>query len=192
MIVYMIRNRVNGKAYIGQTVRKLRQRLSHHKCAAKRGSLSPVHSAIRKYGLGAFVIEVLASAKSLLRLNALEEHFISKCGTLSPDGYNVTKGRGNALRVTGWRHTEETKQIMSRKAIGRKFTKEHRQNLSISHRGKRQPCALSTRRKISSQKRQRDRICGPVATHVRWHLRRGLINSNCPLCRKDSMKPFRS
>ena len=47
MIIYKITNNVNGKIYIGQTVRTLEERLSEH----KRKKVSLISKAFDKYGL---------------------------------------------------------------------------------------------------------------------------------------------
>jgi group I intron endonuclease len=157
MLIYMLRNRINGMAYIGQTVRTLRQRWSHHKCAARKGSILPIHSAIRRYGATAFDVSVLSDReKSLKELNAAEKRHILRHKTMSPRGYNVTQGQGNGLRRGGWHHTEETKKRMSQIAKGREFTVEHRKNLSLAHQGKRQPLSQATIEKIRAKKIERD------------------------------------
>jgi hypothetical protein len=80
----------SGKAYIGQTVRKLETRMAQHRTAAKRGSLLPVHCAWRKYGEPE--VAVLGDYESPEALHIAEIEAIAENGTLSPGGYNVSFG----------------------------------------------------------------------------------------------------
>lgn len=109
MIVYIIRNRANGKCYVGQTVQTLEQRWYLHVKAAKGSSRLPIHCAIRKYGAEAFDRSQLSSAFSLEELDALECRFIAQCNSMTPNGYNRTTG-GKGFNG---RHTEESKRKMS-------------------------------------------------------------------------------
>ena len=86
MIIYLLRNRVNGKGYVGLTVRSLEQRWKEH-CKGNQA----VDLAIKKYGLDNFERCILAEATSLPELNDLETFHIIAQGTLSPNGYNPTQ-----------------------------------------------------------------------------------------------------
>ena len=46
-IIYLIRNLVNGKGYVGQTILTSRKRWSLHKSGARRGEGFPIYRAIR-------------------------------------------------------------------------------------------------------------------------------------------------
>lgn len=59
--IYIIKNNVNGKCYIGQSV-KLRSRLKDHMRNAKNGKLDlPIYRAINKYGFHNFTVDILES-----------------------------------------------------------------------------------------------------------------------------------
>jgi group I intron endonuclease len=58
-IIYLIRNRINGKGYVGQTIQTMRKRWSLHKSEAKRGTDFAICRAIRKHGVANFSIEEL-------------------------------------------------------------------------------------------------------------------------------------
>jgi group I intron endonuclease len=157
MIIYMIRNRLTGKMYIGQTRRSLTQRWSHHKCAAERNDTMYIHRAMMEHGPTKFEILALDSrARTIEELNALERYYIRLLDTLAPNGYNLTTGSGNGVRRGGWHHSPASKSKIANANLGRKATPELRAKLSLSHRGKRQPCLESTRIKISESKRRRD------------------------------------
>lgn len=109
VIVYIIRNRINGKCYVGHTGQTLEQRWYLHVKSTRNGSRFPLHCAIRKYGAEAFDKSQLASAPSLEELDALECRFIAQCNSVTPNGYNRTAG-GKGFNG---RHTKESRRKMS-------------------------------------------------------------------------------
>ena len=72
-VVYLIFNKVNGKMYVGQTVRTVEERFKEH---AKRKT-TLIGKAIRKYGAENFSIEVLKRCYSKAELDAWEIFFIA-------------------------------------------------------------------------------------------------------------------
>lgn len=118
MIVYKL-TFLNGKAYIGQTVRMLDVRLAQHAQAAAAGSLLPVHCAWRKHGAPA--VEVLSEHSDLAALHVAEIAAIARCGTIAPGGYNVGYGGETApsknpevaakiaAKATGRAHSDDTR-----------------------------------------------------------------------------------
>jgi predicted GIY-YIG superfamily endonuclease len=102
MLVYQATNRINGKCYIGVTTRLLAKRRAQHHVFANRGSRSPFHQAIRKYGKENFAWEIIEEHDTEESLMAAEIRLIAE---RSPE-YNISKGgRG----PTGFRHTEATR-----------------------------------------------------------------------------------
>ena len=90
MIIYKITNLVNGKCYVGQTVGTLEARWKRH---CSDGSKCPaIHSAIVKYGVNNFRVEVIDTATSQDELNEKEAYWISTLNTISPNGYNLQNG----------------------------------------------------------------------------------------------------
>lgn len=75
MFIYKITNHVNGKVYIGQSVRPVEERWNRHKIDAISGRLDTHFArAIRKYGVDNFSIEVIDTAKTQAELT-LKEHY---------------------------------------------------------------------------------------------------------------------
>jgi group I intron endonuclease len=91
--VYLILNTVNGKRYVGQTIRSLKARWRQHKHSAKIGSFYPIHSALRKYGADKFTITLLETViGSREDLSCVEKRHIQQLASLSPLGYNLSEG----------------------------------------------------------------------------------------------------
>lgn len=59
MIIYCITNKVNGKQYVGLTMRTLEERFKEH-CKAE----SAIGRALRKYGLDNFKLEIIDSSET--------------------------------------------------------------------------------------------------------------------------------
>lgn len=108
MVIYKATNKLNGKAYIGQTVRPLKERIAEH----ARHNDTYFDKAIAKYGLENFRIEVIDSAKTIEELNQKEIFWICFFETMGAKGYNLCEGGGN---TKGFHHTEESKKAMSEK-----------------------------------------------------------------------------
>ncbi len=88
-VIYKIVNTLNGKVYVGQTVKKLAHRWSDHRSSNRCRRL---YNSIRKYGPDAFTIQQIAVARSQEELDTLEVEWIAALGTLSPRGYNLRLG----------------------------------------------------------------------------------------------------
>lgn len=97
--IYIIRNTINEKVYIGQTKVSLKLRFQNHLSAARRGLDYVIGKAIRKYGEAAFYIELLEEC-TVSELNERERYWISYFNsTNNKFGYNMSTG-GNVVRTT--------------------------------------------------------------------------------------------
>lgn len=115
--IYIIRNSINGKVYIGQTINSLKYRFSKHKGQVNcKNQCSALYSAFRKYGVNNFWIEDLENGEySKEKLNELEIFYIKKYNSISPNGYNLQFG-GNCFGMT-----EETKEKIRQSHKGREI-----------------------------------------------------------------------
>lgn len=91
MLIYKITNTVNGKVYIGQTVRSLDVRFQEHLRCADNGDGYYLHAAIRKYGKDNFEISTIAETDDPDILNELEIYYIRKFHS-DISGYNLAPG----------------------------------------------------------------------------------------------------
>ena len=92
-LIYKITNLVNGKAYIGKTSKTLDQRFAEHKTEAfrSRAEKRPLYSAMRKYGIENFKIELIEDNLSDDIVNEREVYWIRFYQTYC-NGYNATIG----------------------------------------------------------------------------------------------------
>ena len=96
--IYKITNKVNGKVYIGQTIRTVQTRWKQHIQSAfreKNKNRSPLlYNAIRKYGADSFEIVELEKCSNNI-LDEREIYWIKQYDSYK-NGYNCTiGGRGN-------------------------------------------------------------------------------------------------
>lgn len=91
-LIYIIKNKINDKVYIGQTTSNLKTRFSQH---CKKSTINnrhyKIYNAIKKYGRDNFYIELLENNIPLVELNEKEIEYIEKYDSFK-NGYNSTKG----------------------------------------------------------------------------------------------------
>jgi group I intron endonuclease len=91
-IIYLIKNKINEKCYIGQTTYSLKKRFREH-CQ----SHSLIGKALREYGAINFEKLVIKDIKNE-KLNEEEVSFINEYNCIAPNGYNIEKG-GGKIRI---------------------------------------------------------------------------------------------
>lgn len=97
--IYIIKNKINDKVYIGQTTVSIKLRFQNHLSAARRGLDYVIGKAIRKYGEENFYVELLEECLAE-ELNSREQYWISFFNsTNSKYGYNISTG-GNVTRTS--------------------------------------------------------------------------------------------
>lgn len=165
--VYLTTNLLNGKIYIGQ--RKYRDCLPDDDKYLGSGSI--LHRSIKKYGRANFKKTILHyNIETQAETDLLEIFEIANHNSLSPNGYNLSKGgRFGGGGSKGFKHSEETKRKQRIKALerwkdpeyiqkrketfcspkGRKYSKEICQR--VSDRNKGHTVSEETKRKISEK-----------------------------------------
>lgn len=114
----------SGKVYIGQTVRKMKTRLSQHRLASRSGSMLPVHCAWRAHGDPA--LDIIGTYDSEDDLHAAEIAAIIEHNSVCPNGYNLSAGG-----TTAPSKNPEVAAKIGAKATGRKH-KDTAQFVAIS------------------------------------------------------------
>lgn len=134
MYVYLIRNKVNGKCYVGQTTQDVNVRLRNHRNKANMSKPSrlPIHQAIKKYGWEAFDKFVLEVCDTVEALDHAERIWIAEYDCLVPNGYNLESGGGKAIREIH----PDSRQRMSEAHMGHtRHTDESRKAIGDARRG---------------------------------------------------------
>jgi group I intron endonuclease len=141
VIVYRLRNKIDGKVYIGQTV-NLKRRRAEHFSHASGGEKHPLYDAIRKYGKKNFQLDVLCSCFDVYEADIIEKSMIAYYHSRDRRfGYNLCRG-GQAFTTLGlhWKLSKETRrrqskaQLGNKKALGYKWSKESRRKMSKRQR----------------------------------------------------------
>lgn len=94
--IYIIKNKINDKVYVGQTTKTVEERFKQHKKLSKSSSNQLIHKAIKKYGKENFYIETLECCENIL-LDEREIIFIKLYNSFK-DGYNLCEGGNQAKR----------------------------------------------------------------------------------------------
>lgn len=146
MIVYKIQNLLDGKVYIGQTVRRLNKRMTAHMRAN-----TYIGNALRLHGLAAFVISVVYTAMSQEELDEKEKEYIKSYDCKWPSGYNLTDGGEGGDAISNHPRNKEIRAAIS-EAAKRPCREETKRKISRSLMG--HPVSEEMRRKSSELNRQ--------------------------------------
>lgn len=153
-MIYLVTNLLNGKKYIGKTIKGVARRWQLHVAAATHGSLFPLHRAIRKYGAQGFSLEVIDAGPfpSDCALAAAEIYWIARHQSVGR-GYNATHGGEGGIHTAETREKQRLAAIGNKRAcgavrsadfraklraanLGKTLSPEHRAKLSAAHKGK--------------------------------------------------------
>jgi len=149
--IYIITNKVNAKQYIGMTNNISKRWREHIKAD---GGCPALHAAIHKYGIGSFVLTVIANSYDRESACSVERLLIAEHNTKSPHGYNIARGGEGGIGrpwtpeerntrnfgMRGKKHTDASKE-KNRKSntgnrIGWRHTEESKAKMSASKIGK--------------------------------------------------------
>lgn len=101
--IYSIRNKVNGKLYIGQSI-DIKRRWMEHRTPKNIQKDEPLKNDIRRYGINSFEFSVICEC-DIDKLDELEKYYIKE---LKPEYNKVLGGKGNC----GMLVSEKTRQIL--------------------------------------------------------------------------------
>ena len=144
--LYMVRNTIMNKAYVGQAQKYLSSgqvwgthgRWTRHLRDAfietRPDYNCMLHEAIRQYGGNAFIVMKLVDCH-LDEIDAHEKKYIEEFNTMEPNGYNMTYGgkdgsHGEASnkkkQVKRKAYSQEAKDNMGRASLGRRYEAKER------------------------------------------------------------------
>jgi len=132
--VYKISNFQNGKVYIGSSI-NIKQRYYEHTSDLKRNVHHSIHlqRAWNKYGEDCFEFEIVELVIDNDKLLEREQYWMDYYNCYHRDyGYNLHKVAGSPL---GYKHSEETKKLLSIIGKGVKKSEETKQKMSESRKG---------------------------------------------------------
>lgn len=142
MIIYKATNKINSKCYVGQTVKDLSVRKKKHLYASKQYKYC-FYNAINKYGFDNFEWEVLCDCESGEEMDEMEFHYIKQYHSYKTEnGYNMSLGGEGGDNYTYNPNKEKIIQniknnwkINGHPWTGRKHTEESKEKMSKSHKG---------------------------------------------------------
>ena len=133
MIIYMAKNKVNGKIYIGQTVKSLETRRGQHESATRKDNnkcFFHFHNALKRYGIDNFEWSIIDKASSIEELNEKEQAYIEQYESCDQSkGYNLNSGGGS------YKRTEISRMLDSINRTGEKRSPETCRKIGESKKG---------------------------------------------------------
>lgn len=135
--VYLRTNTVNGKQYVGQTnnLEQRNRQFNSLKCKYNKY----LDEDRTKFGVDCFKVEILAEVETREKAWALEKEFITKLGTVFPNGYNKAYGgKTNKGGNKGYHNGKEFKKGDEpwNKGVKDCFSEETIKSMSEKHKGK--------------------------------------------------------
>lgn len=147
--VYVARNRINNKRYVGKTLSTLSLRIQRHFATARRGRGGMAFAkALVKYGEAAFEWTAVFESDDNLQLCDVEKQMVAALQTKGPLGYNLTDGGDGS---SGFNMPESTRDKIRVAATGRKRSLESRARQSAATKGR--TLLAETKARMSAAKR---------------------------------------
>jgi len=115
--IYLIKNTINEKCYIGQSIYLKKRLLKHITLSDRKMYDTPLYKAIQKYGIEVFEFDILETLNTSdyklakTQLDIWEKEYIKKYNSYGDSGYNQTVGGDPG--ILGYKFTEDQKQHQS-------------------------------------------------------------------------------
>jgi group I intron endonuclease len=165
--IYCIKNKINGKMYVGLS-NDIQRRFQEHKTPKNKQKTTNIAKALRKYGLDSFDFTVL---EEVFDSEDLESKEIFWIGKLNPE-YNMNKGGlgntgrlikdetrlkiSNAVKLNWSQKTQQQKSDILKNLIGpkkgRQINETTKQKLRMANIGKKQSEETKLKRSLSMKK----------------------------------------
>ena len=194
--IYGLRNKTNGKWYVGQSFDVMYRWDHYRKLNCK--NQPKLYKALKKYGYDNFEKVLFETCEPVeWILDYREMYWIRHLNSIA-NGYNLREGGSHGrhseeskqkcrIASLGHKHTEETKNKLREIRKRQVITDEHRKNLSIALTGKK--VSEETRQKLRLVAMEQHQKNGPVklsedgrrrcseAAKRRWELRRAKLSN---------------
>lgn len=164
--IYSITNTTNGKVYIGSSV-NVRKRMTHHRGRLRKNEHvnSYLQQAWNKYGEAVFEFKLLEIVENSDDCVKLEQSYIDRLGF--ENLYNLAPIAGG---LTGFKHSEATKERLRVANSGQIVTKSQRDQISATLTGRKNgPHSEATKAKLKAKAQARAADTS-VAVRERWAL----------------------
>lgn len=188
--IYLIENKINGKAYIGQAAKFVSKNnnswgtegrwKSHIREAmsTKKDHCLLLNQAIRKYNPENFNVIKLCDC-NLDEMNEIEKDYIQIYNTLVPNGYNLNIGGSNG------KDSEETRVKKRNARLGKKHSEETKLKISKGQLGNRRTTNSSLPKYIGEYKKDGILIgyivrSFPIGVENKKYISKTFINSSNP------------
>lgn len=207
--IYIIKNLLNNKVYVGQTKNPTRRWQQHqYDCFVKNETWTRLYYSMRKHGVNNFLYSIVEEC-DVQDIDQAEIHWIATLKTTDRSiGYNQDNGGGanrivseetrikigNAIRGkthsketkmkisianSGKKRSEESKIKQSISNIGRTHTKETKEKISKSHKGMKLPPHTDEAKQKMSQQRRGE-------NNIKAKLSEQDVHSILELCKTES------
>ncbi len=182
--VYVIKNKITGKEYVGVTTLTPEERFKVHVATAQgihksRYKNQPYfYRSLIKYGAKAWKIRVVHSGcATKAGISKNERKFIAQLGTYAPGGYNTTLGGEGTF---GYKMSDEAKQKLRELRLGTKHKSSTLRKMRESRKG--MVFTKATRMKMSeSQLGEKNHQFGKKKPeHIKRKLSKMLSGENNP------------
>lgn len=193
--IYGIRNKINGKIYVGQTSVSFGDRKDCHYAKLRHNKNDNINlqNEWNYFGENNFEFIILEEVNDISVLDTLEQKYIS---LYQPNVYNIsTGGKGapgiklsekakriigekNKVNMTGKKASEETRRKMSLTRTGRKMSPEAVIKSANSRRGRK-----ATKEQIEKNRISHQGTKSNLAKHTEEEIRQAkiMIKNNIPL-----------
>jgi group I intron endonuclease len=132
--IYIIKNTVNGKIYIGSSSYNIYNRITVHKRFLKQNKHENLYlqASYNKHGKDAFVFEILELCDKSLCIER-EQYYLDLYQSYKRHiGYNINEKANSRL---GSKYSEESKEKMRIAKLGKKLSNEHILKSKLSRTG---------------------------------------------------------
>lgn len=157
--IYGLRNKINGKWYVGQSVDVIDRWKGYSKYDCKKQR--KLYNALLKYGYDSFEKVIIEECEEIIWIMDYREMYWIRNMRTMGEGYNLTEGGAGGKKsketrekMSAWqigkKHSEETKRKIGLKSVGRKFSMEARKKMGAGNRGKKITFSDEHRTKISA------------------------------------------
>jgi len=150
-VIYLIRNLLNSKAYIGATT-DFETRMKNYKTLQCKRQ-QKIYNALKKYGVHNFSFNIIDTATCQEALDGLEVYHIARFRSMEDEyGYNILPG-GSKTCHKGRKRPEESRKKMSAAAKKRPPISEETRKRK-SEASKRNPITKETRSKMIESRKK--------------------------------------